>query len=455
MIPLAKDTRESIGTYAERVENRSLLFQKMVISKTVLHLVDRFDDAQRFNVLRATHEGDKVLLEEAASARAYASRGGNNADASNYKAKVANALSTIRCDNPELANSRIRSNNRFLLDLEKSFFGRATTFVAELGGRLLINMAGGVMENSGLSLDRITGLPFIPGTAIKGISRHCALWAIRSEADSTEQRLQLRSALAIFGFSTNDFAAKGDFLWAANGNKQLLEAAHQGFNTDTYKGICSFVAAHPSSTTNLQIVAEVLTPHFNNNLRPIFFPAVEAGGEFGFAIIGQRTPHLPDLSLAYLLGQAKRWLQQALLQNGIGAKTGAGYGWFQIDPQAEEKRRAQLQQEQLRIAEEREIVAKKLAAEQAAKEAEIAEVSRISALSPKDKAIEYISKLGVPEFAAFAKNIRDKTEAEQRAFFSILISSEYKDRRKAWKKNKPDTWNPIAEAAANLKINLP
>lgn len=44
MIPLARDTREAIGNFASKVENRSLLFQKMVLSKTWGHKV-RLNDA--------------------------------------------------------------------------------------------------------------------------------------------------------------------------------------------------------------------------------------------------------------------------------------------------------------------------------------------------------------------------------------------------------------------------
>jgi len=455
MIPLAKDTRESIGAFAERVENRSLLFQKMVISKTVLHDVNRFDDAQRFNVLRATHEGDLVLQEEATSARAYANRGGGNAAASTYKAKVAGSLATIRTDNPDLANSRIRSNNRFLLDIEKSYAGRASTFVATLGGRLLINMAGGVMENSGLSLDRITGLPCIPGTAVKGVTRHAALWEIRRETNMEKQKQLLRAALAVFGFAPNDLTHKGDLLWAITGNQSQLDAARAGFNTETYKGVCSFVAAHPSSIENLRIVAEVLTPHFNNNLRPIFFPAVEAGSEFGFAIIGQRSPHLQDLQLTQLLDQAKRWLQSALTESGIGAKTGSGYGWFQIDPQAEEKRRAQLAEEQQRIEDELKAAEEKAAEELAKLEKELAEAARRDALSPEELASEIILKLNDQDFAEFAKQLAEKTEPEQRAFIAILLSGPYKDTRKRWKQKKPEIWTSVTSAADTLNIEIP
>lgn len=457
MIPLAKDTRESIGSFAERVENRSLLFQKMVLSKTVLHDVSRFDDAQRFNVLRATHEGNELLKQEK-SAADYKVNSPNTIpkvkDENRYRSKVAGALASIKVDNPELAQSRIRSNNRFLLDLEASYADRAITFVATLGGRLLINMAGGVMENSGMALDRITGLPYIPGTAVKGITRNCALWEIRNEADTGRKILMLRQALAIFGFSPNDLAQRGDFLWVVKGDRNQLEAALQDFNTDTYKGICSFIAAQPSSTENLRIVAEVLTPHFNNNLRPIFFPAVDAGTEFGFAIIGQREPYVKDLTRSKLIDQARTWLQQALVQNGIGAKTGAGYGWFQIDPQAEEKRRAELEKERQRIESERIAAAKKAAEDLAARVEAEAKAAHIASLSPEDQAVERITSFNEQDFAAFAKQLGDKADYEQRAFFKVLLGPN-KETRKRWKKNKPDIWNPLSAIASALKIDLP
>lgn len=454
MIPLAKDTRESIGAFAERVENRSLLFEKMVFSKSVLHDVERFDDAQRFNVLRATHEGDRVLQEESISAKRYAGRGGRNAAAAAYKAEVSDKLSSIRVDNLALADSRIRSNNRLLLDLEESYSGRAVTFVASLGGRLLINMAGGVMENSGLALDRITGLPFIPGSAVKGIARHCALWEIHCETNSNKQINLLRSALAIFGFSPNDLARRGDFAWAVSDNQQALSTALNDFNTDTYKGICSFIAGQPSSTDCLNIVAEVLTPHYNNNLRPIFFPAVEAGSEFGFAIIAQREIQVPGLTQLQVLEGAKNWLQQALTQNGIGAKTGAGYGWFRIDPQAEEKRRLQLEDEKNRIENVRRHAEEQAAAQLAAREAEQEEAARRGALTEEDAAAEDIEKLEAQAFAQFAKDLANKELYEQRAFFTVFLGRGHKETRKRWKKRRQDLWDSLTQVAQPINIDL-
>lgn len=454
MIPLAKDTRESIGAFAEKVENRSLLFEKMVLSKSSLHEVPRFEDAQRFNVLRATHEGNLILQEEQQSARSKAGKGGRNADAEAYKAKVASALAGIRVDDPVLAKSRIRSTTRLMIDLEKSYQGQAATFIGALGGRLLINMAGGVMENSGLSLDRVTGLPLIPGTAIKGISRHQALWEIRRAADTATKVELVRKALAVFGFSPNDLSPKGDFLWATEGDRALLDKALQVFGSDTYKGVCSFLGASPSDLDSLKIVAEVLTPHFNNNLRPIFFPAVEAGAQFAFAIIAQRDPHSNDLDRTSLLDQAKSWLQAALTENGIGAKTGAGYGWFSIDPQAEDKRRAAMEQEARLAEEQQQREAARTEEVRRETEKKKAEDERRDALAPIDRATEDISKLNDQEFNDFAKSLAEKDPDEQAAFLKVLNSPAKKERRKQWKKKKQDLWSQIVEIALKQKIEL-
>lgn len=457
MIPLAKDTREAIGSYAERVENRSLLFQKMVLSKSVLHDIARFDDAQRFNVLRATFEGGEMLRDEADVAR----KDSNNQNKSPekretaaYKAKVAGALASINTDNPTLADSRIRAHHRFLIDLRKSFPDRAVTFAASLGGRLLINMAGGVMENAGLSLDRLYGHPFIPGSAVKGITRHHALWQIRQEEDPQKQIQLLRQALAIFGFSPPDLEANGDFLWAVNGAEEKLSSACQDFQTDTYKGTLAFLTAHPGDSQSLRIVAEVITPHHDNNPRPIFFPAVEAGGTFSFALIAQRTSHLEDLPPSSLLSRAQDWLTTALSQDGIGAKTGAGFGWFQPTDQTTETLHAHLSEEEDQRTKNRQIAADRAEETRLQNEQEALEQARFQSLSPEEKAETLIQGLSDPDFAEFAKKLATKTELDQRAFLSVLLSSDSKQKRKNWKKKKTALWDSLVTCASTLNITL-
>jgi CRISPR type III-B/RAMP module RAMP protein Cmr6 len=461
MIPLAKDTREAIGSFASKVENRSLLFQKMVLSKTWGHEA-RFNDANRSNVLRACSSGDILLSEDQKNAQSKASspraRDYVKKEAA-YRAKVAGALASVRVDNAELAKCQIENANDLLSLLERSYQGRSHTFVGVLGGRLLINMAGGVQENAGMALDRCFGLPFIPGSAVKGVTRHAALWDIHNTADRAEKERKLRLALLAFGFIGKDIrtgrkkAKAGDFVWAS-GNESLVREAGQPFTQyDSFKGLLSFLPAYP--TENPGIVAEVLTPHpraadavRGREPHPIFFPAVKSGSSFGFAIIASWSPEGVDVPA--VLREAGAWLRSAVTTQGIGAKTGAGYGWFTIDPQAEEKRRAAM------VVKARQAEAQRLAA-QAAAAAEAAETARLAALPAHERrALELDRELSETSFAEFAKALAEKTDTDRQAF-SFLLATKYRDRWKKWKKS--DKWKDrvpvIQKAAASFGIHLP
>lgn len=453
MIPLPSDTREAVGQFAERVENRSLLFNKMVLAKNWGHPA-RFNDANRFNVLRACSSGGALLAEDADAARRKASS--QNAqphvrEEASYRAKVAGALSGIQLANASHAKRQAENTLQFLTLLEKSYAGRSHTFVGSLGGRLLINMAGGVQENAGMSLDRCFGLPLIPGTAVKGVTRNAALWDIRNTVDPIERKHKLRLALLAFGFTAHDLQ-KGDFHWASHENPNLVsEAAGRLAEGDLFKGTLSFLPAYPAEPPT--IVADVLTPHpraadaarGQGDPRPLFFPAVEKGSSFAFAIIGSWVPEGIDLS--EVLNQAGKWLREAITHQGMGAKTGAGYGWFEIDPKAEEARRTLMEKLACESAEKQQ----RASAEAGAKSAEIA---RLAALDPEHLEAENISKLSQQEITDFAKSLSSKSELQQRAFLNLILTPAFKEDRKRWKKNKPDIWNPIQETATRFGIPI-
>src|SRR5208282_3126445 len=92
---------------------------------------------------------------------------------------------------------------------------------AQLQSRLMVNMAGGVMENAGLCLDRF-GLPYIPGSAVKGCARRMAIQRlIEVELPSVKSDLLIQIALA-FGWGEQDWSSektdgrfKSDFAYAA------------------------------------------------------------------------------------------------------------------------------------------------------------------------------------------------------------------------------------------------
>jgi CRISPR/Cas system CMR subunit Cmr6 (Cas7 group RAMP superfamily) len=81
-------------------------------------------------------------------------------------------------------------------------------FNAELQSRLLVNMAGGVMTNAGLCLNRF-GVPYIPGSAVKGCARRMALFELGElSLDNPSPEILAQSLVRIalvFGWAESDW----------------------------------------------------------------------------------------------------------------------------------------------------------------------------------------------------------------------------------------------------------
>ena len=164
-------------------------------------------------------------------------------------------------------------------------------FRMKLAGRMMINQSGSVL-NLGILLHRNFSCPFIPGSALKGVTRH---------------------------YVKQNFGDNEDFL--------------RIFGQGEVAGSVAFLNAFPSPESNWKMVVDVLTKHNDSdepvldtkNPVPIFFPAVEKGAIFTFSVApaktGSRTADA-DVELAM------KWLKAALKEWGVGAKTSAGYGWF-------------------------------------------------------------------------------------------------------------------------------
>ncbi len=159
---------------------------------------------------------------------------------------------------------------------------------------------------------------------------------------------------------------------------------------------------------------------------------------------------MTDPEYQVLLETVLGWLKGAVTGTGIGAKTSAGYGWFSIDEEAAEKRKAEAEA----LAQEEARKAEALRQEQAA---QAAEEERVAQLSPLERHIEQIERLEDQQFAGKAKDViaGKLPEDELRAFFKVLQSSSKKDRRKQWKKKKEaEFWTPLKEAAAKFNIEI-
>ncbi|OQW96509.1 MAG: type III-B CRISPR module RAMP protein Cmr6 [Verrucomicrobia bacterium A1] len=191
-------------------------------------------------------------------------------------------------------------------------------------GRLLVNHGGGVLENANLCLHPHFGCPYISGSAVKGIARHDA-WCQWDDArkaglsaDENPDDLSL-CIVDLFGFPT--------------GNRELDEAAiHAGHvkKGSACAGSVAFLPAFPTTAEPGMLEPDILNSHERRNLVPVYFPAVRAGVEFEFAIAAAGKPSLFGDGASEL---AVGFLRSGLENHGIGAKTNAGYGWFEeVEP---------------------------------------------------------------------------------------------------------------------------
>jgi len=234
--------------------------------------------------------------------------------------------------------------------------------------RMMVNLAGGVMENANLLFDRY-GYPTIPGSAVEGCARRIALQALHDWIEAGSERPAGDDACApccegfdkpadmlagiarVFGWVKGDWDGgenrdkktgaettwKSDFAWACHGDASLLaDAKAIAGPHETFAGTVSFLAATPNIDPGIEL--DVLTPHHKDYYEgeltvatdtedpvPVYFPTIKQqkdGDYFTFPLIPLLRIEAGDLA------RAKAWLGFGLELFGLGAKTNAGYGWF-------------------------------------------------------------------------------------------------------------------------------
>lgn len=399
---------------------------------------------------------------------------------------------------------------------------------AQLQSRLMINMAGGVMENAGLCLDRF-GVPLIPGSAAKGCARRAATQALLDAQTPGEKSDALFTLLLVFGWGDADWKggrrqssgenakaelkpqsdlwwamapdtgcrtaddSRRDVIWQEVRSKvanRLLDHLRICFKTPSDKpwenlphfaGCISFLPSHPADLRNKmdglplpiptlgKLELDVVTCHHRDYYgkqlndppptatdteepNPVVFPTVAPGHVFTFALAPLRG------ASQALLRHAREWLRTGLGTFGIGAKTNAGYGWFDASEQLHQTVASTLRsiaqerdaEQRLREKQQRE------AAEKAKAEQE--EQERLAHAPPWEKHRTEYSKLQDESFAAQAKKIVEMTEDQRHGF--VLALKDRRETAKRWSKRKPgkpDLLKPWQEVAQNLQppIQLP
>ena len=190
----------------------------------------------------------------------------------------------------------------------------AAPFEAQTDWRFVTGLGRKGPLEVGFTFHRIYGFPIMPGSGLKGLARAYAHWALLETTSESEPE-ENPDFVAIFG-----------------------RAAKRGEDENTSKaGGAVFFEAIPLDDPNLEL--DVMTPHYSKyygdktgrvfptddqNPTPIPFLTVKPGVRFAFAVGWQGEPNPKAHALAV------RWLQKGLEKLGAGAKTSAGYGYWQI-----------------------------------------------------------------------------------------------------------------------------
>lgn len=337
---------------------------------------------------------------------------------------------------------------------------------AQLQSRLIVNMAGGVMENAGLCLDRF-GMPYIPGSAVKGCARRMAIQSLLELREAGENQEELSRRLAeiavIFGWTEQDWSEDerngrltSDLAYAI-GTRQwrpASEAVRKCLpDKKHFAGTVSFLPAWPvdagGTRLNLRLPTlgklelDVLTchhPEYYGGKRavalddedpiPVIFPTVAAGHVFTFILLPIRDADEARLQ------RARQWLAEGLNCFGLGAKTAAGYGWFDVSDGVQESvtqflvGRVTAEAERKRA--ESEAASHKFHEEAALREREENNAAMAS-LTPEQQGDFRVAQLSDDQFRSAVDNFDRKTPEEQKSIIRALrLDPEMPDSRRGF-----------------------
>ena len=216
-------------------------------------------------------------------------------------------------DAPQLGGSQgmiapLRDRQTNQLNYLQASGYRVSCHFYEVDWRMVIGLGGEHVQETNMTLDHVYGVPYLPGSAFKGIVRS---WVIQESFNNNED-------LAVRDIENNDPAElqkKKKNFFAVFGNQKSI-------------GQVQFLPVYPTGNVTLSI--DIMNPHFPNyytgaapptdtqNPQPIKFLVLEQT-PFRFILLSKRQD---------MLSIAAGWTDETLKSKGLGAKTASGYGYF-------------------------------------------------------------------------------------------------------------------------------
>jgi CRISPR-associated protein Cmr6 len=179
----------------------------------------------------------------------------------------------------------------------------------------------------GFSFDRY-GFPLLPGSGLKGLARAAARHLLFEEKLKADAELGKNIA--------QDTRQAQEFWRSLDADKSILAV----FGSQERAGAVVFWDAIPASSFTLEV--DIMNPHYpkyygeqryptdSQSPIPLMFLTVAPHTKFNFAVGWRGQPETPMYDGKTALDLAWMWLEYGLTMLGAGAKTSAGYGYFEV-----------------------------------------------------------------------------------------------------------------------------
>jgi CRISPR-associated protein Cmr6 len=207
---------------------------------------------------------------------------------------------------------------------------------------LIIGLGAKHILDTAITLDRNTGLPVIPGSALKGLARTVALVKLATHIVEEPTLAVLPKLDGWIAEDTNWEALAemcgGTMTEFEQKHKSTVELFRKQFGFRDQSGSVIFMDGIYAETTAPKYAVDIMNVHYRNyygakhdapsddqQLNPITYLTVGVGQKFNFAVLPRTQADTEYVA------EVKEYLKAGLKEDegyGIGAKTSQGYGIF-------------------------------------------------------------------------------------------------------------------------------